>query len=498
MLKKLAGQTAVYGLSSMVGRLLNYFLVPLHTYFLSKSEYGINTDLYAWVSFFNILYVYGLETAFFRFGANASDRKGIFQSGVSSIILTSILFSGSLFAFADSIAEWLFYPGKGNYIRWFSLILAFDAIAALPFAKLRLEQRAMRFVSIKTVNILINIGLNLFFFYIVIGQNSGWALYIKSWLPVNSLVGFIFMANLLANGSTLLMLLPEFKGVSLSFDWPLLKRMTIYSFPLMIAGFAGMVNEMIDRILLKYLLPLSPIQALEQTGIYGAVYKLSILMALFTQTFRMAAEPFFFEQAKKKNSKELFSRMMNWFVAIGVLVVSFVLIYLDVFKYFINEKFWEGLPAVAPLIFSYLFLGIYYNLSVWYKLTDNTKWGMYIAFIGMIITILGNVLTIPTMGYMGSAYTTLICYFSIMVICFYVGQKKYSVPYQTKKIAFYIVGAYFTWVFQDWVLYQALATNIFWMYGIKTAIFLIFAFIIALEEFKQYQKDKPLFFENEN
>ncbi len=492
MIKKLAGQTAIYGLSSMVARLLNYFLVPLHTAYLSQAEYGINTDMYAWVSFLNIVFIFGLETAFFRFGALAENRKKTFDAGVSFLAVSTLLFTCSLWFFSDSIASWMQYPGRENYIKWFALILAFDTMAALPFAKLRLEQRPIKFVSIKVVNILINISLNLFFFLIVQKSNASWALTIKSWLPGNSMVGYIFLANLIANGSTLLLLIGEFKSIVFKIDKAFTKQLVFYGLPLMIAGFAGMINEMLDRILLKFYLPLPTIEALAQTGIYGAVYKLAVLMALFTQTFRMAAEPFFFEQAKQKNAKLIYSRMMNWFVAAGSIVVVFVLIFIDVFKGFIDEKFWSGLPAVGPLIFSYLFLGIYYNLSIWYKLSDNTRWGMYFAFIGVGITVLGNILTIPVYGYMGSAYTTLVCYFVIAILCYIIGQRKFSVPYQVGKITIYIVGAFFTWEFQDQLLYFGLINNPFWAYGIKIAIFLSFTFAILATEYIQFFKEKTI------
>ncbi|HIE15686.1 MAG TPA: polysaccharide biosynthesis protein, partial [Bacteroidales bacterium] len=350
--------------------------------------------------------------------------------------------------FYKQIAFSIGYEAHPEYVLWFAFIIATDAFVSIPFAKLRKENKAAKFATIKLINILVNVGLNLFFIKLcpyLIDQNP------NSWVAVLGFgdisIKYIFISNLVASIVTLILLLPDIYGTKPEFDKALLKRMLIYSLPLLLAGLAGMVNETLDRILLKVLLPASS-DIMQQIGIYGANYKIAILMTLFIQMFRYAAEPFFFSQAKEKDAKKTYAKVMKYFVIFGLLIFLFVMLYIDLIKYFIGADYREGLKIVPIILLANLFLGIIYNLSVWYKLTNKTKFGAYIALIGAVITIVLNVVLIPKIGYMGSAWATFFCYFSMMIISFFWSRKTYKINYD----------------FKDLLLYFTLALAIFFFY----------------------------------
>lgn len=432
--KKLAGQTAIYGLSSILGRLLNYLLVPLYTRVFETGEYGVVTQFYAYAAFLNIVFTYGLETAFFRFSQTENNRPQVYSTALISLLLTSAAFFLVITFFAGPIAASFVAADQLDshlplYVIWFAGILAADAITAIPFARLRQQNKALRFAMIRLVNILLNIGFNLFFLVIC----PKWiALHPDSWMtscydPSHG-VGYVFLANLLASLITLVLLLPELRHVTAGFDRALWKNMLRYALPLMVAGFAGMINETFDRIMLPRLVA-DPSTALEQLGIYGACYKLSILMTLFVQTFRYAAEPFFFSQAGKEDARMIYARVMDWFVLGCAIIFAGVMLFMDVFQLFIGEKFRSGLPVVPILLFANLCLGVYLNISIWYKLTGKTGWGAWFSLLGAVVTIVLNFLLIPVMGYEGAAWATLICYAVMMIVSYLVGQRFYKVPY---------------------------------------------------------------------
>ncbi len=329
---------------------------------------------------------------------------------------------------------------------YFALILTFDALAALPFAKLRAENRALRFASIKIFEILLTVALSLFFIVLcpkLQVQNFAWLPYVYH--PEIG-VGYIFLANLIASGSKFLFLMPQLKGLTTGFDWQLFKRMARYSLPMVVIGFAGIINEMLDRALLKYLLPYDTVTNLAQLGIYSACYKLSILMTLFIQAFRYAAEPFFFSYAKKDNAKIVYARVLHYFSIFCVFIFLLVTLYLDFFKYFIGEEFRAGLHVVPILLLANLFLGIYVNLSIWYKLSDRTLMGACVSLFGAGLTIVLNIYWIPEFGYTGSAYATLACYASMAALSYGLGQKFYRVDYDVKSVLGYLIlgiGLYF-------------------------------------------------------
>jgi len=442
-IKKLAGQTAVYGIPTIVGRFLNYFLVPLYTYNIVASEYGMVSELYAYVAFLMIILTYGMETAFFRY-SQEYNRQKVYNTAMLSLFSSTAIFLLITFLCLRPIGSALEYQNHLSYIVLFLLILAVDTLKAIPYALLRLENKPKRFALIKSTDIFANIIFNLFFIAFCPTQSF-------SWFDKNDLVFYIFLSNLLACLIAMIMLLPEYKRFRFDFDFSLLRKMLFYGFPVMIGGLAGMVNETFDRIALKHLvltpqdMNLSPSQVaswkMAQIGIYGACYKLSIVISLFIQAFKFAAEPFFFSKMKKKDAKQSYSSVMTAFVIFLSFVFLVVMGYIDIFKYFIGTEYRVGLRVVPILLMANIFLGIYYNLSIWYKVTDKTRWGAIISIIGAIVTIIGNYLLVPYMSYMGAAITTLICYVSIAVICYAIGQKHYPVRYDVKRCMFYIVFA---------------------------------------------------------
>jgi len=446
-LKKLAGQTAIYGLPSIVGRLLNYLLVPLHTGVFQPERFGVITEMYAYVAFLVVILTYGMETSFFRFHS----RSGQNQQQVYSTTLISLIFSTVAFwllttFFAQPIASLINYPNNSEFVVWFAFIVGMDAISSIPMARLRVEGKASRFALINFANILVNIGLNLFWLgYCIPAHRAGETNFLLEYFYSDEIqVGYVFIANLIASGVKLLLLSPYFFKIKAKFKSSLLKQMLIYGSPLLISSIAIIVNESADKIMLKWLLleEVGTEAATRQVGIYGACYKLSIVISLFIQAFRYAAEPFFFKSEQETNAKAVYAKVMNYFVIVCATIFLGVMFFIDLLKYFIaDEAYWVGLDVVPVLLFANIFLGIFYNLSVWYKLSGKTQFGAYIASFGALITIVLNYLLIPKIGYMGSAWATLICYGSMVFLSFAIGRRYYKVPYQWPKLILYLFVA---------------------------------------------------------
>ncbi len=489
MIRKLAGQTAIYGLSSIIGRLLNYLLVPLYTYTFAPEAYGTVTELYAYAGFLMVLFTYGMETAFFRYSGNIGNPRKVFSTAFTSLLFTTLLLSGVLIAFRYPIAARLHYSGHEQYIVWFALIIGLDALASIPFARLRAEEKPVRFATVKVLNIGINIGLNLFFIVLCPwilrseGLSAFHAIIGRIYDPTIG-VGYIFISNLVASAATLLILLPELRRSRLSIDPVLWRKMVLYSLPLMFVGFAGIINEMLDRVLLKFLLPYSIEKNTALLGIYGANYKLSILLTLFIQAFRYAAEPFFFQQAGHENAPKLYARVLNWFVIAGMCIFLFILLYLDILKYFIGPKYHSGLNVVPILLMANLMLGIYYNLSIWYKLTDKTVYGALISIGGAVITVVLNILWIPVLGYMGSAWATLICYGSMVLASWWLGRKYYPVPYKIARIAGYILLGSLIYLAAHYLIDPLLPGRLLFVLRlvIHTLLLLLYVLVILIVE----------------
>lgn len=440
-LKKLASQTVVYGLSSIIGRFLNYLLVPLYTYAFAAGAYGVVSEFYAYAGFFAVLLGLGLETGYFRFRNREGVRDGA-AYGAALIILipANFLFLGLILGYQEKLSIWLQYPQHPEYILWFSLILAVDAICALPFARLRAEDRAGRFAAIKLTEIFLTIGLNVLFIVVWPMLRARWPA--GPWdlmLPPEIGVGAIFLANLLGSCFKGVLLLPELRRIDFIGGARLVRPMLVYALPMVVIGFAGMINEMLDRAVMKYWLPHDLSTNLKMLGIYGACYKLSILMTLFVQAFRYAGEPFFFSIAGRSDARRSYAMVMRYFVICCSMIYLGVVLFLDVFKYFIGEEYREGLEVVPILLMANLMLGIYVNLSIWYKLTDRTGLGAWVSLMGALITLGLNIAWIPTFGYVGAAWATLVCYGAMALISWLLGRYFYPVPYPVWRIFGYLV-----------------------------------------------------------
>ncbi|MAY83193.1 MAG: polysaccharide biosynthesis protein [Flavobacteriales bacterium] len=488
-INKLAGQTAIYGLPSIIGRLLNYLLVPLHTAVFLPERFGVITEMYAYVAFLVVFLTYGMETAYFRF-----QSKGDYKhSNVYSTVLFSLFGSTLIFwvlsgSFSQSIANWLEYPDNQEYVIWFAFIVGLDAISSIPLARLRIEGKAMRFAAVNLSSILVNIGLNVFWVgYCMPAYESGADNLLLDWFYSPEIgVGYVFLANLFASLIKFILLSPQLAKIKMVFDTRMWRDMLIYGSPLLLSSLAIIVNENADKILLKRLLidDLGVEGAIATVGIYGACYKLSIIISLFIQAFRYAAEPFFFAQSKDEEAPKTYAKIMNYFVITCALIFLVVMFYLDILKHFLaNEEYWVGLHIVPILLLANIFLGIFYNLSVWYKLNGMTRYGALIAGFGAVITIILNLWWIPIFGYVGSAWATLICYFSMSVLSYMIGRKYYKVPYQLKKVIFYLLLALVLHLLFEYLI-PDFSTAV--DYGLKALIILLFAGLAwALEKPKK-------------
>ena len=494
-IKKLAGQTAIYGIPSILGRVLTYLLVPLYTRVFLPEEYGNVSVFYAYASLLKVILTYGMETAFFRFNEQEKDKEKVYSTGMISLFVTTTLFLLFISLFSSKVAQWIDYPGYKNYIIWFGWILALDAISAIPFARLRAQNKAKRFATINMVNIILNIGFNLFLIllcpYILHhSADSLFAKFIKLFYRTDWGIEYIFISNLIASIVTLLLLLPEIVITKLKIHPDLWKKMLFYAFPLLFAGMAGIINETFDRLLLRYLLPVSRDMATYQVGIYAACYKISIMMTIFIQAYRYAAEPFFFAQAKEKDAKVLYARIMDYFIIVVSLIFLVTMVYLDDFimPALVDEKYWGGKGVVPILMLANLFLGVYFNLSIWYKLTGKTSWGAWFSVIGAVITLVLNFWWIPLTsdhliyGYYGSAWATFICYASMMILSYVVGQKYFPIKYNLRKFFGYLGLSFLLYVVSIYIRPDSLLLRI----GFHSFLLLIFVVIVWLIEKPQF------------
>jgi O-antigen/teichoic acid export membrane protein len=398
--------------------------------------------MYAYASFVAILFTFGMETAFFRFFNKEREPHKVYATAMTTLLAASVLLSGAGIFLAGPLSSALKIPAHPEYVVWFALILGADALGAIPFARLRQQQKAAKFAVVRMANILINIGLNLFFLFLcpllLRHLQPGGARRILRLVYDPAIgIGYVFIANLIASLATLLFLHREILGHSFRVDGPIFRRMLRYALPMVLVGLAGMVNETMDRILLEKWLPLPLSGRMVQIGIYSACYKLSLIMTLFIQAFRLAAEPFFFEQAKNSDARKTYARTMNYFVIVCSLIFLAVMVGIDGFKYFIGNRYHAGLGIVPVLLMANFCLGVYYTLSVWYKLTDKTLYGAAISVGGALLTLILNFWWIPVMGFRGSAWATFACYFAMMAAGFLLGQRHYFIPYDLKRFFFY-------------------------------------------------------------
>ena len=439
--KKLASDTAIYGVSSIVGRFLNWWLVPYYSFMFLPGEYGVVTNMYAYVAFLLVLLTYGMETSYFRFASKSDDPEKVYSTSMVSLFFTTFSFVLLAATFRNEIAAWIQYPNHPEYILWFAIILGVDAFTAIPFARLRLKNRPIKFAFIKLVNIGFNIGFNLFFISLcprILANNPDSI--ISTIYSADIGVGYVFISNLLASLITLVLLLPEIFRISLQFDRKLLKQMLSYGFPILIVGLTGMINQNIDKVLIPFLVPENQ-DPMFQLGIYGANYKLAVLMNMFIQAFRYAFEPFFFAREGSKDDPKIYAVVMKYFVIFGLIIFIGMVLFIDVLKGIVDTQYHEGLKVVPIVLMANLFYGMYFTLSLWYKLTDKTRYGAYMALIGATITLVLNLALVPGMGYMGSAIAVFVCFLVMLLISYFLGQKHFPVPYDLKRIGSYFLAA---------------------------------------------------------
>lgn len=454
-IKSLVKDTAVYGLSSIIGRFLNWGLVPLYTYLFSEADYGIVSYLYAIVAVVIVILNYGMETGFFRYANKEDDAERVYSTAMTSLAMTSAVFVIVLTIFLRPISEALTLPHHADYVWMMGFTVAVDAFTNLPFAYLRFRSKAWTFAGIKLVNIGTNIGLNLFF---LLGCPAIYrhAPQLISWFydPLGGAtfgVGWIFLANVISTLVVFICLLPWMKVKRLICDTELLKKMLGYSWPLLVLGVAGNLSQGMGQIIIPYLFPDNPEEARAMVGLYGANIKIAVVMMMFTQAFRYAYEPFIFSKAARQGEDKIqaYCDAMKYFVVFGLAIFLGVMYFLPILKHFISPAYWEGLRVVPIMMIADLCFGIYFNLSLWYKLTDRTRWGMYLSLLGFLLMLGGNIILVPSIGmpdgYIGSAWAALIAYAGIMTVSYLLGRKYYPIPYETKRIGLYSVLAALLW-----------------------------------------------------
>ncbi|MFV0391885.1 MAG: lipopolysaccharide biosynthesis protein [Paludibacteraceae bacterium] len=438
-MKSLAKDTAIYGLSSIVGKFINWLLVPLYTYKLANpAEYGIVTNLFAWTAILLVILTYGMETGFFRFAnKDPQNAKKTYGNTMISLAVTSLLFVVSIVFFHQPIANFLGYENTSEFIWMLGVIVAIDAFASIPFAYLRFQKRPIAFAGLKLLYIGLNILFNLFFL-IVCPRLMKVAPDTISWFYNPGYgVGYIFISNLLATTIQTLFLIPTILQGRFEFDKQLLKQILNYSYPLLFLGIAGIANQNLDKILFPFLRD----DALSQLGIYGAVGKIAMIIMMFTQAFRYAYEPYVFAKNKDSDSKTAYSMAMKYYVIFALLIFLGVTMYIDVIKYFIAPRYWIGLGILPIIMFSYIFQGIFFNLSIWYKLTDKNHYGAWFSVIGTMVILIGNILFVPKFSYWASVWSSFAGFFVIMLLSYFSGQKFMPINYNLKKIGFYMLLA---------------------------------------------------------
>ena len=472
--KKLFQNTFIYGVATVIPRMLSVILVPLYTGVLENTSFGDYSIIFSYFVIFNVILAYGMETAFFRFYNKEKDKSQVVFTSTWSIIATTLVFIILAYLSISEIQSFTRISTQNlELIIW---ILALDALAIIPFAWLRANSKPVKFAFIKTLNVAINLGLNVFFLLYLKDLAQSSDLFSFIYIP-NFEVSYIFISLILASAITLIFLIPFYSKIQFRFHWDLWKSMMRYALPVLVAGVAFSINEVIDRLFLERMLPENI--AKEQIGIYSACYKLGMFMTLFATAFRMGIEPFFFSHASSKNPKTAYAMITKYFVIIGTVILLVVIVFADLFKvlFIQNESYWEAMKIVPIILLANLFLGIYHNLSVWYKVTDKTQYGAYISSIGALFTIGINLWLIPIIGYVGSAIATLTAYGSMMLISFFLGQKHYAIPYKYGKMLIYLSVS---------VLFSLISFYYFREnYVVGASLILIFCFSVFISEKKE-------------
>ena len=490
-MKILAKETAIYGVSSIVGKFLNWMLVPLYTYVLQQqSDYGIVTNLYAWTALLLVILTYGMETGFFRFANKEGENpQTVYSTSLIALFTTSLLFVVVCVIWQVPIANTLGYPSHSEFIALLGIVVAMDAFASIPFAYLRYRKRPLQFAALKLLFVFLNIALNLFFL-VLCPKIQDWGV-ISSWYDPNYGVGYVFVANILATGIQTLCLLPAIleggkhsKGL---FSWTLLKQMLKYSLPLLVLGVCGIMNQTLDRILFPFFYEGADAQT--QLGIYGACFKVAMVMMMFTQAFRYAYEPFVFAKHKDRESVAAYADAMKYYIIFSYMILLGMIFYLDLLKFIIAPSYWEGLKVVPVVLWTYIFQGVYFNLSFWYKLTDKTQWGAYFSLIGVVITFGLQAVFVPRIGYMASAASSTVCYLVIMLLSYIIGRRHLEIPYDLRRIGIY-TGIVIAILAGYYGLAQLLPMNEWTKMGIGTILLIIYCTIFYRLDGKSLIKKK--------
>jgi O-antigen/teichoic acid export membrane protein len=466
--------------------MLSFILVPLYTKVMPTGSYGEVTLIFAWFAIFNVVLAYGMETAFFRFYNSETRPARVTSTALISLTGTTLIFTVLALSIQDQMASVLNIDQQ--FIKYVIFILALDALAIIPFALLRAKQKPQRYAVIKILNVSINLGLNVFFLLILPGlyRESPDSFLGSVYIP-DFQISYIFISNLIASAVTLILMFPSFRLPAYAFDKALWTKMIRYGFPVMIAGIAFTINEVFDRIMLSELLPAAI--AKSEIGKYSACYKIALFMTLFATAFRLGIEPFFFSHSKSENPQRAYAQITNYFVVLGSVILLAVVVFADPLKVLIvrNSDYWEAMPVVPIIILASFCLGIYHNLSVWYKVTDRTRIGAYISIAGAVITIVINYLFIPSIGYYASAYATLAAYASMMLLSYFLGRKYYPIPYNFRKICFYLGIS---------ILFSALSFYVF-NRNILIGSFFLLVFLLLVYRM-EYSFLKRIFIRNED
>ncbi|HUS00146.1 MAG TPA: polysaccharide biosynthesis C-terminal domain-containing protein [Chitinophagaceae bacterium] len=488
-IKKLAGQTIWYGLPTIASRFIGYILNFSLAYIYHAVDTADLVTIYAIIPFLNILFTYGVETSYFRF-VQDKNKNELYSTLNISVVITTICFTGILLFFSKDLARATYMPNHPEYFRWIAWIIFFDTLSTLPFAKLRQEGRPRKYAFVRIFSIIINVLIVIYFLGVcpAIAAKDPKSILLLLYYPTIG-IGYYLIGNLIGSMVTFILLWKEFSTIKFAFNGKLWKEVMKYSYPLIIVGLGGMINEMLSRLVYQHVIPISPEAAKEQLGIFGANYRLAVLITIFIQMFRMAAEPFFFNQSQKENAKKTYARVMKFFVIACCCIFLVVGLYLDVFQKILTLKFAEygkGIHIVPILALGNVFLGIYYNLSVWYKLTNKNWYGAAITIAGAVITVVLNIWWIPKFGYTGSAWATFTCYFFMMVSSYLLGQKFYRIPYARKKLVAYLTIAVLIYFMHKALinLYHNMSFSII----TATVLFVLFIVFIARIEKKEFQK----------
>lgn len=498
-LSSLAKDTAIYGLSSIVGRFLNYLLVPLYTAKLSAASggYGVITNVYAYTALLLVILTYGMETTFFRFANKEGENpQKVYSTTLTAVGLTSLLFVAAVLAFIGPISGAMGYADHPSYVWVMAIAVALDAFQCIPFAYLRYKKRPVKFAALKLFNIMLTIALNLVFFLLLPALYAGGG----EGLPVSAIyspevgVGYVFYINLFCSSALMFCLLKELTGFRYVLDRALLRRMLSYSWPILVLGIAGILNQTADKILFPYIYKNADAHA--QLGIYGAASKIAMIMAMITQAFRYAYEPFVFGKSKDKDNRATYAKAMKYFVIFTLLAFLVVVGYMDILRHLIGRDYWSGLKVVPIVMAAEIMMGVYFNLSFWYKLIDKTIWGAWFSGAGCMVLILVNVVFVPHYGYMACAWGGFAGYATAMLLSYFVGQKHYPIDYPVKEMTLYagvalVMFVAMTKANSDLPVWGALAVN--------TLLILLFTAMIVKRDMplsslpvigKHFRKDK--------